>query len=245
MLQELRVAEQRLRAVWEVLDGASVTEVARRFTVSRQSVHVWLRRYAADQGLGDRSSRPHGCPHQMSPATEAQIVEIRRAHPGWVRTGSVTSWPGRGLCRCRAGAVTHPGAALLLGRLAHRGPRGPAPSVGPQAAYGDAEPCSMTFGQVEFRNPPDFVRRLAERIQELNIKPELEVYDTGHVDAALALAADGLLSAPLQFGIVMGVAEVWWPLTRTCSRSSAVYPKTPYGKRSRSDATTSISLRSR
>jgi transposase InsO family protein len=72
-----------LRAVWEVLDGASVSEVARRFTVSRQSVHVWLRRYAADQGLGDRSSRPHGCPHQMSPVVEARIVEIRRAHPGW------------------------------------------------------------------------------------------------------------------------------------------------------------------
>jgi transposase len=50
MLVELRVAEQQLRAVWEVLDGASVTEVARRFQVSRQSVHVWLRRYAADQG---------------------------------------------------------------------------------------------------------------------------------------------------------------------------------------------------
>jgi transposase InsO family protein len=83
MLVELRVAEQRLRAVWEVLDGASVTEVALRFQVSRQSVHVWLRRYAADQGLGDRSSRPHGCPHQMSPAAEAKIVEIRRAHPAW------------------------------------------------------------------------------------------------------------------------------------------------------------------
>jgi transposase InsO family protein len=37
----------------------------------------------ADQGLGDRSSRPHRCPHQMSPVVEAQIVEIRRAHPGW------------------------------------------------------------------------------------------------------------------------------------------------------------------
>ena len=86
MLVELRVGEQRLRAVWEVLEGASVTEVARRFTVSRQSVHVWLRRYAADGGLGglgDRSSRPHGCPHQMSPVVEARIVEIRRAHPGW------------------------------------------------------------------------------------------------------------------------------------------------------------------
>ena len=39
MLQELRVGEQRYRAVWEVLEGASVTEVARRFKVSRQSVH--------------------------------------------------------------------------------------------------------------------------------------------------------------------------------------------------------------
>jgi transposase InsO family protein len=83
MFQELRVGEQRYRAVWEVLDGASVMEVARRFKVSRQSVHTWLRRYAADQGLGDRSSRPHGCPHQMSPVVEARIVEIRRSHPVW------------------------------------------------------------------------------------------------------------------------------------------------------------------
>jgi transposase len=52
MLVELRVGEQRYRAVWEVLEGASVTEVARRFKVSRQSVHSWLRRYAADGGLG-------------------------------------------------------------------------------------------------------------------------------------------------------------------------------------------------
>ena len=86
MLVELRVGEQRYRAVWVVLDGASVIEVARRFKVSRQSVHTWLRRYAADGGLGglgDRSSRPLGCPHQMSAVVEAKIVEIRRAHPAW------------------------------------------------------------------------------------------------------------------------------------------------------------------
>jgi transposase len=47
MLVELRVGEQRYRAVWELLDGASVREVARRFKVSRQSVSTWLRRYAA------------------------------------------------------------------------------------------------------------------------------------------------------------------------------------------------------
>jgi transposase-like protein len=72
------VAEQRYRAVWEVLDGASVTGVARRLGVSRQSLHAWLRRYAAEEGLADRLSRPHGCPHQMAPATEAKIVEVRR-----------------------------------------------------------------------------------------------------------------------------------------------------------------------
>jgi hypothetical protein len=38
MLVELRVGEQRYRAVWEVLESASVTEVARRFGVSLQSV---------------------------------------------------------------------------------------------------------------------------------------------------------------------------------------------------------------
>jgi transposase len=37
MLQELRVGEQRYRAVWEVLEGASVTEVARRCRRSSNS----------------------------------------------------------------------------------------------------------------------------------------------------------------------------------------------------------------
>jgi 3-keto-5-aminohexanoate cleavage enzyme len=65
--------------------------------------------------------------------------------------------------------------------------------------------CSMTFGQGEFRNPPDGVRRLATRMRELDIKPELEVYDTGHLEVALALHAEGLLAEPLQFSFVLGV----------------------------------------
>jgi 3-keto-5-aminohexanoate cleavage enzyme len=67
-------------------------------------------------------------------------------------------------------------------------------------------PCSMSFGAGEFRNPPDDVRRLAARMQELGVKPELEVYDTGHVDACLRLRDEGLLDEPLQFSIVLGVA---------------------------------------
>jgi Homeodomain-like domain len=49
MLVELGVVEQRYQAVLEVLnDGASVSDVARRYGVARQTVHVWLRKHAAE-----------------------------------------------------------------------------------------------------------------------------------------------------------------------------------------------------
>jgi 3-keto-5-aminohexanoate cleavage enzyme len=65
--------------------------------------------------------------------------------------------------------------------------------------------CSMTFGSGEFRNPPDGVRRLAARMRELGVRPELEVYDTGHLDMALQLLKEDLLETPLQFSVVMGI----------------------------------------
>ena len=65
--------------------------------------------------------------------------------------------------------------------------------------------CSMSFADGQFLNPPDGVRRLAARMKALGVKPELEVYDTGHLDVALALRDEGLLSEPLQFSIVLGV----------------------------------------
>lgn len=66
-------------------------------------------------------------------------------------------------------------------------------------------PCSMSFGGGEFRNPPKGVRRLAARMLELGVKPELEIYDTGHLEVALQLVEEGLVEAPLSFSIVMGI----------------------------------------
>jgi len=85
MLVELRLVEQRYQAVLEVLEGAPVTDVARRHGVARQTLHVWLRRYGAHglAGLADVSSKPLSCPHQMGPAIEARIVEMRTEHPDW------------------------------------------------------------------------------------------------------------------------------------------------------------------
>jgi len=65
--------------------------------------------------------------------------------------------------------------------------------------------CTMTFGSGELRNPPEKVRRLAARMRELNVKPELEIYDSGHLDIALSLLAEGILAEPLQLSIVLGL----------------------------------------
>ena len=76
VLRELSVAEQRYQAILAVIeDGLSVTEVADKVGVSRQTLHAWLSRYAADglEGLSDRSHRPRACPHQMDPAVEVRI----------------------------------------------------------------------------------------------------------------------------------------------------------------------------
>ena len=86
MLMELSKMEQRYQAVMAVqVDGLTVTEVADKFGVSRQTVHEWLRRY--EQGglaaLDDRSHRPVSCPHQMPAAVEARVCELRREHPFW------------------------------------------------------------------------------------------------------------------------------------------------------------------
>jgi 3-keto-5-aminohexanoate cleavage enzyme len=66
-------------------------------------------------------------------------------------------------------------------------------------------PCSMTFGSGEFLNPPMGVRRLAAQMRDLGIKPELEVYDTGHLEECLRLRDEGLIEGKMQFSLVLGV----------------------------------------
>jgi 3-keto-5-aminohexanoate cleavage enzyme len=67
-------------------------------------------------------------------------------------------------------------------------------------------PCTMTFGSSVFDNPPAGVRRLASRMRDLGIKPELEIYDSGHLDECLRLRDEGYLDPDrMQFSIVLGV----------------------------------------
>ena len=72
-------------------------------------------------------------------------------------------------------------------------------------AMATLNPCTMTFGAAEFKNPPKQMMELAARMIELGVKPEVEIYDTGHLDMMLYLVHKGLLVEPLQVSFVMGV----------------------------------------
>jgi transposase len=85
-MRELSVAEQRYQAVLAVIsDGLSVSQVAQKVGVSRQTLHSWLARYeeAALDGLSDRSHRPASCPHRMPARVEAALLELGRSRPYW------------------------------------------------------------------------------------------------------------------------------------------------------------------
>jgi transposase len=80
------VTEQRYKAVLAVIgDGRTVSEVATDWGVTRRTMHRWLVCYEGDglEGLNNRSHRPAQSPHQMPPAVEAIVLEMRRAHPYW------------------------------------------------------------------------------------------------------------------------------------------------------------------
>jgi len=85
-MREMSVAEQRYQAVLAVVsDGETVTDVAARFGVRRQTCPSgWpSARPAGSRGWPMKSHRPRSCPHQMSGAVEVALAEMRRAHPTW------------------------------------------------------------------------------------------------------------------------------------------------------------------
>ena len=72
-------------------------------------------------------------------------------------------------------------------------------------AMATLNPCTMTFGAAESRNFPRQMMELAARMIELGVKPEIQIYDTGHLDMMLYRLHKELLVEPLQVSFVMGV----------------------------------------
>ena len=68
--------------VERVQQGQPVAHVAKAMGVSRQCAHRWINRFneAGDEGLQDRSSRPHHSPNQTAPEVEERVLAARREH---------------------------------------------------------------------------------------------------------------------------------------------------------------------
>ena len=80
------IMSQRLEVVTflQASGGPGVTELCRRFGVSRKTAYKWLARYrAGDRELADRSRRPACSPRRCADAVEQRVVELRRTHPAW------------------------------------------------------------------------------------------------------------------------------------------------------------------
>ena len=109
------MAEQRYQAVMAVIsDGLSVSQVAEKVGVSRQTLHSWLARYEAQgfDGLVDRSHRPASCPHQMPAAVE-----------GAVGVAPVTAVLGTAAVGVRTGQTPGGAGAVGIGGLSGAGAR--------------------------------------------------------------------------------------------------------------------------
>ena len=64
---------------------------------------------------------------------------------------------------------------------------------------------SMNFGETGFVNTPAHLRIMAKAIAEAGVKPELEVFDTGHVMLARRLIEEGHIAAPALFQLCLGI----------------------------------------
>ena len=72
--------------------------------------------------------------------------------------------------------------------------------------------CTLDCGSLNFGDgsqlyisTPDMLRAGAKRIQELGVKPELEIFDTGQLWFATKMIEEGLIDSPPLFQLCMGI----------------------------------------
>ena len=94
-------------------EGANVSELCRRYGISRKTGYKWLGRSAADgvAGLADASRRPKTMPRLTDAERTAQVLALRDAHP---------TWGGRKLRRRLADLGATPPAASTITAILRR-----------------------------------------------------------------------------------------------------------------------------
>ena len=95
------------------------------------------------------------------------------------------------------------------------------------------EICSLDCGTLNFGNDdtiyistPPILRRMAALTKEWGVKPELEVFDLGHIRFAKAMVDEGLIAAPPMFQLCLGIP---WGADQTVETMAAMKAQLPQG----------------
>lgn len=74
------------------------------------------------------------------------------------------------------------------------------------------EICTLDCGTMNFAegdyvmtNTPSMLREMARQIQALGVRPEIEIFDTGHLVLAKELIAEGLVDEPVLMQLCLGI----------------------------------------
>ena len=93
------------------------------------------------------------------------------------------------------------------------------------------EICSLDCGTLNFGNDndiyistPPILRRMASLVQEWGVKPELEVFELGHIRFARQMIEEGLIDSPPMFQICLGIP---WGADQTVDTMKAMKDHLP------------------
>ena len=64
---------------------------------------------------------------------------------------------------------------------------------------------TMNFGEAVFMNTPAHLRRMADLIKDAGVKPEIEVFEPGHIQLAKDMIKNGLIESPPLFQLCLGI----------------------------------------
>jgi len=95
------------------------------------------------------------------------------------------------------------------------------------------EICSLDCGTLNFGNgneiyisTPPTLRKMAELVQSWGVKPELEVFELGHIRFARQMVAEGLIDEPPMFQICLGIP---WGADQSVDTMKAMKDQLPDG----------------
>ncbi len=83
--REYSVMSQRHEFVTFALDNSNISQISRRYGISRKTAYKWIKRYIqeGEEGLSDRSRRPHHSPMKTPPRLERAVLDVRKDHSTW------------------------------------------------------------------------------------------------------------------------------------------------------------------